>query len=91
MLCASCPARVPFLSRCKLAQPLAYAYLSGALGGQQNVLLKASAENVDEAFRGNEEGWGDWFTYWNIFGCIALGTLQVMNAYTSHMFYMPCR
>lgn len=78
MLCASCPARVPFLSRYKLAQPLAYAYLSGALGGQQNVLLKASAENVDEAFRGNEEGWGDWFTYWNIFGCIALGTLQVM-------------
>jgi len=62
-----------------ILQPLGYAYLAGALAGQQNMLLKALSETLEQSFQGNQQGWADWLPYAILPVIPCTATLQVMN------------
>ncbi len=57
-------------------QPLAYAYIAGVLGGQQNVLLKSVSENAEQTVQGNKEGWKDPFSYISIVLMLSCAAVQ---------------
>lgn len=68
---------IPLLAEKPVAFPMAYAYLAGAVGGQQNVFFKAVSTNIAQTTSGNAAGWHHWLAYVMLTGTVGCAVLQV--------------
>jgi len=67
-------------AKCAATKPrraIAYAYMAGAVGGQMQMLLKATGEVFEETIGGNSEWGSKWECYLLSFGCIILAVVQI--------------
>lgn len=72
---------------------IAYAYMAGAIGGQMQLLLKATGEVLEASINGNSE-FDRWEVYVFIAGCVffAVAQIQLLNkglALWSAVKYLP--
>lgn len=64
-------------ARTKQNQAIAYAYMAGAVGGQMQMLLKASGEVMEETIAGNSEWGSKWECSVLALGCLFFAFVQI--------------